>query len=93
MEFCGKYYFRSSPILKKGDRIPQHKHDVPHPTFCCSGSADFYVDGLKAGTVTAGHAVEIEAGHLHAFVALEDNTRLTCIFNADEALRLREKGY
>lgn len=93
IEFCGKFYFRGSPLLAKGDRIPQHSHDVSHPTLCGSGSAAFFVNDKPAGIVTAGHAVLIEAGANHHFIALEDGTRLFCIFDAEDALRLKEKGF
>lgn len=93
IQFAGKFYFRSVLLEKAGDRVPQHRHDVPHPTLCGSGAANYYVDGRLAGTVRAGQAVEIEADKLHEFVALKDDTRLTCVFDAEDAMKLKEKGY
>ncbi len=93
IQFAGKFYFRSIVLEKAGDRVPQHRHDVSHPTLCGAGSAEFYVDGVLAGRVIAGNVVEIEAGKLHEFVALEDGTRLTCVFDAEDAEKLKEKGY
>jgi quercetin dioxygenase-like cupin family protein len=93
IQFAGKFYFRSILLERAGDRVPQHRHDVAHPTLCGSGSAKYFVDGELMGTVVAGYAVEIEAGKLHEFVALEDGTRLTCVFDAEDAMRLQEKGY
>lgn len=86
-------YFRSVFLPFKGMTIPQHVHDVSHPTFCGSGKARLYVDGLFREDVEAGHAVGIEAGKRHCFEALEDNTRLTCVFNAEQAMKLKEDGF
>lgn len=91
--FAGKFYFRGSPVLMKGDQVPQHRHDVEHPSLCGSGSAEFFVGGESRGVISAGESVMIEAGKDHHFVALEDNTRLFCIFDADDALKLKEKGF
>lgn len=86
-------YFRSVFLPFKGMSIPQHRHDVSHPTYCGSGKARLYVDGRFVRDVAAGSAVAVEANHDHLFEALEDNTRLTCIFDAQRALELKEKGY
>jgi len=84
VEFCGKFYFRGSPVLMKGEGVPRHRHDVSHPTLCGSGSAEYFVDGELKGTIKAGEAKLIDSGVDHWFIALEDNTRLFCVFNADE---------
>lgn len=93
IEEKGGIYFRSIFLEKAGMRVPQHRHDVDHATYCGAGSALFYVDGELADTVKAGHAVEILKGRAHLFVALEDGTRLTCVFDAAAALELKGKGY
>lgn len=87
------FHFRSVFLPFKGMTIPQHVHDVSHPTLCGSGKARLYVDGRISGDVEAGHAIYIAAGKKHLFEALEDNTRLTCVFNAEQALRLKEEGF
>lgn len=86
-------YFRSIFLPFRGMTVPQHRHDVPHPTFCGAGKARLYVNGRFKCDVEAGHAVPIEAGVDHLFEALEDNTRLTCIFDTARAEELKEKGF
>ena len=86
-------YFRSVFLPFKGAMIPQHVHDESHPTYCGSGKARLYVDDVFARDVEAGHAVKVAAGKRHSFEALEDNTRLTCIWDAEKALRLKQKGH
>lgn len=93
VEEKGGIYFRSILLAKAGMRVPQHQHDVRHATYCGSGSALFYVDGELVQTVLAGHAVEIEPEKAHLFEALEDNTRLTCVFDAEATQLLKAKGY
>lgn len=86
-------YFRSILLPKAGMRGEQHSHGVSHPTYCGSGRAALFVDGKHVCDVAAGHAVPVKAGSQHLFVALEDNTRLTCIFDAARAEKLKEKGF
>jgi quercetin dioxygenase-like cupin family protein len=82
-------YFRSVLLPKKGMAIPQHVHDEAHATLCCSGSARMHVDYKRSEDIAAGHAVEVEAGKRHWFEALEDNTRLTCIWTVEAAHRMK----
>lgn len=86
-------YFRSVFLPFKGMTIPQHRHDVAHPTLCGSGKARLYVDGRFCCDIEAGHAVPIKAGVDHLFEALEDDTRLTCVFDAARANEIKDKGY
>lgn len=86
-------YFRSVFLPFKGTTIPQHTHDEDHATYVGQGRARLYVDGRFQGDIEAGHAVLIAAGKKHLFEALEDNTRLTCVWNAEAAMRLKEKGH
>lgn len=86
-------YFRSVFLPFKGMSVPQHRHDVSHPTYCGSGKARLYENGRFVCDVEAGRAVKVRAGVDHLFEALEDNTRLTCIFDAARALELEKKGY
>lgn len=86
-------HFRSIFLPFKGMRCEQHKHDVSHPTYCGSGKARLYVEGRFAGDVEAGHAVAVKAGKHHFFEAIEDNTRLTCVFDAARAEELTGKGF
>ena len=85
-------YFRSVLLQKAGMRIAQHTHDHDHATYCGAGRARLVVDGQERGEVQAGHAVEVKAGHRHEFIALEDNTRLTCVHDVRSALSIKEKG-
>lgn len=86
-------YFRSVFLAFKGTTIPQHSHDEAHATYCGSGKARLYVDGRFQEDIEAGHAVAIAAGKQHLFEALEDHTRLTCVWDAAAAQRLKEKGH
>jgi quercetin dioxygenase-like cupin family protein len=85
-------YFRSIFLPFKGTTIPQHTHDEDHATYVGQGSARLYVDGLLEGDIEAGHAVLIKAGKRHVFEALEDDTRLTCVWSLEAAMRLKDKG-
>lgn len=87
------FHFRSILLPANGMVCGQHKHDISHPTLCGSGKAKLYVEGFEVGDVEAGHAIHVEAGKEHFFVALEDNTRLTCVFNAEQALALKAEGH
>lgn len=89
-EVCG-IYFRSI-VMQKGDASEQHVHDHDHATYCGSGSAELFVDGLWERAITAGSAVPVLAGKRHLFVALEDGTRLTCVHDVASATSIKEKG-
>lgn len=84
-------YFRSI-IMDRGESSVQHTHTHDHATYCGSGSASIYVDGELEGEVRAGHAVAVIAGKKHRFIALEDETRLTCVHDAASAMSIKEKG-
>lgn len=81
----GKFYLRSVLLKKAGTVGEQHVHQYDHPTYCGSGSAEFWENGKMVGVVMAGGAAEVKAGQKHYFVALEDNTRLVCIHDATSA--------
>lgn len=86
-------HFRSILIRKAGTLVPQHEHDVSHPTLCGQGSASIYLGTAYWRDIKAGEAVPIKAGVVHSFMALEDDTRLTCVFDAERALKLKQKGF
>lgn len=86
-------HFRSILIPRAGMLVPQHEHDVSHPTYCGQGSAAIYLGDRYWRDIKGGEAVPIKAGVIHSFRALEDNTRLTCVFDAKRALLLKEKGF
>lgn len=86
-------YFRTVRLPDAGMCIPQHTHDEDHATLCSKGSADLYVDGVKTQTLTAGHAAEIKAGRKHEFVSLEADTMLTCIWDVEAAMRVKDKEF
>lgn len=90
-EVCG-IYFRSVLLAKAGMRIGQHVHDHDHATYCGSGRARMVVDGVTQGEVCAGRAVPVLAGKRHEFIALEDNTRLTCVHDVASAESIKAKG-
>lgn len=76
-EVCG-IAFRST-IVQKGKCIGQHAHPYAHATLCGSGAARLWVDGVFREDIRKGQAVQIEAGYVHIFQALEDDTLLSCI--------------
>lgn len=84
-------YFRSI-LINAGVVVPQHVHDYDHATYCGRGRAAMYVNGEFVMEVVEGRAVSIEAGKHHEFLALEDNTRLTCVHDARSAAMVKEKG-
>jgi quercetin dioxygenase-like cupin family protein len=86
-------YFRSILLPKAGMRVEQHQHEVSHPTYCGSGRAALFIDGKHVADVAAGHAIGVRANAPHLFVALEDNTRLSCIFDAARAQEIKKKGF
>lgn len=83
-DLCG-FYLRTALFERAGERSEQHEHTCEHPTLCGSGAAQYWENGVHVGDVRAGGAVKVSAGQKHEFVALEDNTRLTCIFNLAQA--------
>lgn len=87
VEEVGGIYFRSIVLPFKGMTIPQHVHSEPHATYVGSGAARLYIDYREAVDVQAGHAIEVAAGKRHWFEALEDNTRLVCVWSSEAAAR------
>jgi quercetin dioxygenase-like cupin family protein len=85
-------YFRSILIPEAGTWVPQHVHDHDHATYCGQGAAEMYVNGEWVRRVEAGQAVEIKAGKEHAFRAIENNTRLTCVHDVQSAESVKAKG-
>lgn len=85
-------YIRSIVLPVKGARCEQHTHDCDHPTYCGSGSAEFWEDGALVGTVHAGGAVRVRAGRSHYFVAIESGTRLACLFDTQSAAIIKARG-
>lgn len=86
----GGPYLRTVLLPRKGDRGEQHAHQLTHATLCCNGAAEFWEDGLHIGNVSAGGVVQVKAGKPHFFVALLDETRLSCIFDAAAATEQRK---
>jgi quercetin dioxygenase-like cupin family protein len=79
IHIVGGIYFRSVR-LKKNLIIPQHTHDHDHATYIGSGRVQLFVDGELKGEYSAGEALEMKAGKVHAFRSLEDNTLLACVW-------------
>lgn len=80
-------YFRSI-VLDKYEVVGQHRHDAAHATLVGSGAARLWIDGVWSADIPAGHAVAIEANKDHVFQALEPDTRLSCIWREDVAMKL-----
>lgn len=92
IEEVGGLYFRSIYLPSAGQRVAQHVHDYDHVTYCGAGRAMLRTDGIEIDVLEAGHALEVKAGHIHEFEALEDGTRLTCIHNLESAALIKERG-
>lgn len=90
-EVCG-LYFRAILLPKKGMRVDQHMHDHAHANYCGQGAAEFWQDGEHVRDVFAGDVIEIPAGKHHEFVAMMDNTRLTCVHDCASADSVKQKG-
>lgn len=89
-EVCG-LYFRAIVIPQRGTKVPQHTHPYDHATYCGSGAAIMYVDGVPTRRVYAGDVVAVAANRLHEFEALESNTRLVCVHDPRSAEVCKEK--
>lgn len=83
-------YVRQILLPRAGIVVPQHKHDVPHPTLVCSGAARAWADGVWIGDFKAGQLVPIEANVQHVFQSLKPMTRLACLADAERALKMKE---
>lgn len=78
-------YFRSVLLLNEGQVVTQHTHDYDHATYIGNGSVRLFVEGNVVGDFPAGRAVKVSANQKHHFVALEPNTRLTCVHIVERA--------
>lgn len=85
-------YFRSILLPTEGTWIPQYIHHHAHATYCGAGAADYYIEGVKSGSVVAGQAVEVEAFKRYAFMTTEPNTRLSCVYGEKSAANLKARG-
>lgn len=59
--------------------LQQHAHVLSHLTMVAAGKVRISIDGRDDAIYTAPCGVTIEAGVLHWFMTLEDNTILYCI--------------
>lgn len=59
----------------------KHVHDYDHTTMLAKGSVMAFVEGEEPQKYTAPSALLVKRGKSHAFMALEDDTRLFCIHN------------
>jgi quercetin dioxygenase-like cupin family protein len=71
---------RTITLEKAGTCIPQHEHKDDHATLVCAGKARAWADGVCLGDFEPGALIPVKAGREHLFQALEDVTRLSCIF-------------
>jgi len=90
VEFKGGIYFRTL-ILNGGDIGGQHVHQFDHATMIVTGSARLWIGSEIEGDYKAGDIAEVKAGKIHVFEALEDNTRLTCIWPESIGEKLDEE--
>lgn len=79
IHIVGGIYFRSI-LINKDVSLPQHTHNHDHATYVGSGSVRLWINGVESGDYFGGDAVEIKGGSEHLFMALEDNTRLVCVW-------------
>lgn len=79
IQIKGGIYFRTI-LLQKWNIVPQHTHNHDHATLVISGRIRLWIDDKLNGDFEAGEAIEIKGGFKHVFQALQDNTRLTCIW-------------
>lgn len=71
-----------------GDELPRHTHtsaDV-HISICAKGSFKIVGDGWEQ-TMPTGQVLDFSPGVFHAFVALEDGSRLVNIIKGEAAGR------
>lgn len=91
IQIAAGIYFRSV-VLTNGEVIPQHVHAAEHATYVGAGAARLWIDGVWRQDLRAGEAAEIEAGREHLFQALEEGTRLTCVWREDVAEAMFKGG-
>jgi quercetin dioxygenase-like cupin family protein len=66
--------------LQKGIQVPQHAHSNDHATLVCNGKVRATVGDMVIGDFEWGQLIPVKAGVEHLFLALADDTRLSCIF-------------
>lgn len=79
-DVCG-VYFRGHCLDKRGMKFHQHSHDYAHATLIATGGLRVWVEGKHIGDFMAPKAIAIEAGKLHDFQALADETWFYCVHN------------
>lgn len=90
----GNIYVRPFILAAAGDGLPGHTHNFDHTTFILKGGVqckatlpdgtvierDFWSLGhLKNSAATPGYCL-IRADVVHEFTALEDDSRIVCIY-------------
>lgn len=84
VDVVGGLMFRSVN-LKKDWLVDQHVHEVDHVTVVGSGGVRFWKNGKWEQDIYAFSAIEVKAGDLHIFQALENNTKMSCVFDTSTA--------
>jgi quercetin dioxygenase-like cupin family protein len=69
--------------------VPQHAHEFAHVTLVCKGRVIAWKGRSGIGEFKEGECINIEAGAIHEFLALEDS-RLACIHNAEQYDKLTQ---
>jgi len=83
IEFRDGFYLRTTILREAGTVGEQHRHHFDHDTQITKGSASLWIDGQWDADYSEGDMIRIEALKLHHFVALEPDTRITCIWPED----------
>ena len=65
--------------------LPQHAHAYSHVSVIVRGSVRVTVDGRLIGVRRAPDSIVIEAGKLHFFETLEDDTIILCVHDVASA--------
>lgn len=77
-------YFRSV-VLAQFEAVEEHVHPMAHATYIGAGKARLWVDGEFRQDIEAGQAIEVEANKKHLFQALEEGTRIVCVWMEEVA--------
>ena len=83
IEFCDGHYLRTTIFREAGTIGEQHRHHFNHDTQITRGAASLWIEGVWEGDYREGDLIFIQAMLLHHFIALEPDTRITCIWPED----------
>lgn len=81
--------WREYHLSRVGDQNQAHKHEIDHATFLARGSVRVEIGGKLLEEFKAPTLIDVKAGLMHQFTALEDDTVYFCMFNADRMRQLQ----